>query len=277
MIEISHSSAGEEIVSIGGDTFNASAMASLMQTQVEYTTKIGSDENEEKLRSELAKFPLDLNLIDDTSYNGKYFISTDSHGERSFRYERANSAASKLGLSDLGDNYLDSTDAIYNSGITMALSDSLCDCVEYFFKSAREKSVRTFFDINYREKLWALDKAASKIQKILNTIDILFFSEEDLKLLGKIFQGELNQLGMPVIERKGRDGCIVHNHGDSKHIPGVKASSIDTTGAGDIFTGSFIAKYLETEDLYVSAELANKLAAKHTEYRGGIPKEGLVL
>lgn len=272
MIEVS-----ADTVSIGGDTFNAASMAAVSGVRVEYTTRLGTDEYREQLSTQMSSFPLELKFIQDSSRaNGKYFISNDKVGERTFRYERENSAASALCFEDFGDSYLNDTDALFNSGITMALSQSLCKCTLKLYEQARSQNVMTFFDVNYREKLWDLERASVEIEKVLKFVDYLFISEDDLELISRIIKNPLNDSSAAIIERKGSEGCVVHFKKESTVIAGVKVSPIDTTGAGDVFTGSFIAHYLKTKDLVASATIANKMAARHTEYQGGTPKEGLL-
>lgn len=275
MVEVGITATGMEHLSIGGDTFNASAMMALAGVAVEYSTKLGRDEYSELLQTEMGKLPLRLKFFEDESFNGSYKITNSADGERVFEYNRRGSAASKLSLEDLTVNYLDSTDGLYNSGITMALSKSTCECVIQLFQMAKKKNITTFFDVNFREKLWSKEKAAEMISKVLPSVDILFLSADDLEIINLIIKKDLNQFGIPVIERKGSEGCLIHNAGKSVLVSGVKATPVDTTGAGDIFSGAFIATYLRTKDLIQSAKSANKCAALHTEYLGGVPKQGI--
>jgi ribokinase len=55
----------------------------------------------------------------------------------------------------------------------------------------------------------------------------------------------------------GRDGCLVREATDAILVIGAPpVQVVDTTGAGDVFTGTFVAEWMRTGDPIASAELA---------------------
>ena len=59
----------------------------------------------------------------------------------------------------------------------------------------------------------------------------------------------------------GKDGAIVCDGGETTLIPGVPTTPIDTTGAGDIFAGSFLFALCRGQSFQEAAILANQSAS----------------
>jgi sugar/nucleoside kinase (ribokinase family) len=65
-----------------------------------------------------------------------------------------------------------------------------------------------------------------------------------------------------VIVRTGPDGCLISRRGDSPvFVPGVAVTAVDTNGAGDAHTGTFIAALARGAGETEAARLANAAAA----------------
>lgn len=77
-----------------------------------------------------------------------------------------------------------------------------------------------------------------------------------------------------VMMTAGSDGCYVRMDGRTVHFPAFPIHAVDTTGAGDVFHGAFLAKWLETKDIAASIRFASAAAAlkcKKPGGRSGIP------
>ena len=60
----------------------------------------------------------------------------------------------------------------------------------------------------------------------------------------------------------GKDGAIVCDGKETSLIPGIQTTPVDTTGAGDIFAGSFLFSLCRGKSFKESAALANSMASK---------------
>lgn len=76
-----------------------------------------------------------------------------------------------------------------------------------------------------------------------------------------------------VVIKLGADGCLITTRTQSIHVEGYLAKTIDTTGAGDTFAAAFLSAILNGKGLEEAGRLANRLAARSTEYLGATPKE----
>ena len=86
-------------------------------------------------------------------------------------------------------------------------------------------------------------------------------------------------LGTPrvVMMTAGADGVYAVAGGKVHHYPAFQVRAVDTTGAGDVFHGAFLTRWLETEDTEESIRFAQAAAALkclRPGGRAGIPDRG---
>lgn len=93
-------------------------------------------------------------------------------------YDRAHSSFTTFVKEELPDDIYGSTNIFHTSGITLALSDSVCRNVIEMMKRFHDAGALISFDVNYRATLWSEEKARETIKGILPLIDLLFVSEE---------------------------------------------------------------------------------------------------
>jgi len=73
-----------------------------------------------------------------------------------------------------------------------------------------------------------------------------------------------------VVVTAGADGAWIYTKNKLEHVKGYKVSVQDTTGAGDVFDGAFLHKYIQTEDAFLSLKYANAAAAISTTGKGAL-------
>ncbi|MGO2080621.1 MAG: ribokinase [Glutamicibacter arilaitensis] len=67
----------------------------------------------------------------------------------------------------------------------------------------------------------------------------------------------------------GANGCLVAEQASGiQQLPAVKVKAVDTTGAGDAFTGAVAARLANGDDLVQAAEFAGKFAALTVQAHG---------
>jgi len=77
----------------------------------------------------------------------------------------------------------------------------------------------------------------------------------------------------------GDSGAMVATRDKRERIPARPAKLVDATGAGDMFTGAFLAEYLRTGNAFAAGRYANVAAALSTEGFGAVapmPKRAVV-
>lgn len=78
----------------------------------------------------------------------------------------------------------------------------------------------------------------------------------------------LSRTGKVVLVKLGPRGCLVASGGKILKVPGVPATTVDTTGAGDAFLGAFLYCISHRHTMTTSAAFGNWFASKKTEGLG---------
>jgi len=106
-------------------------------------------------------------------------------------YNRANEAATQLKPGDFDWNAIFGAGVrwFHSGGIFAALSSTTPELIIEAMQAAKSHAAIVSFDLNFREKLWALsggqDRARQVLSRILSAVDVLVGNEEDLqKALG---------------------------------------------------------------------------------------------
>lgn len=135
------------------------------------------------------------------------------------------------------------------------------------------------FDVNLRRPFYSREIVASSLDRAnalkLNDEELPLISEmlglgdsEDQRLYALRDRYRLDL----VIYTKGAKGSrIITTTADEQH-PGYPASVVDTVGAGDAFTATVIAGWLQGLELKRLQELANRVAAYVCSQAGAVPR-----
>ena len=106
-------------------------------------------------------------------------------------YNRANEAAAQLKPGDFDWNAIFGAGVrwFHSGGIFAALSSTTPELIIEAMQAAKSHAAIVSFDLNFRDKLWALsggpDRARQVLGRILSAVDVLVGNEEDLqKALG---------------------------------------------------------------------------------------------
>ena len=105
---------------------------------------------------------------------------------------------------------------------------------------------------------------------ILQWCDIVVPNEHEVELLGGV--GHLLALGArAVVVTLGSRGSDLHTAGGLVHIDPFSVVPVDTTGAGDTFSGSLCARLAAGDDLPTALRFASAAGALCTTVAGAVP------
>lgn len=270
----------------GGDTSNAAVAAARQGAAVGYLTRVGDDHFGERFVDLWRREGVDVTHVarDPEAPTGIYFISHDERGHH-FSYYRAGSAASRLRADDLPREAIADARVLHVSGISQAISSSACDAVFEAVAIARAGGTLVSYDPNVRPKLWPAPRARAVVLESVRHADLCLPSLEDATLLfgertPDAHADALLAAGARLVALKlGRDGVLVATADERHHVAGFAVDSVDATGAGDTFDGSFLTERLRGADLVAAARYANAAAALSTLGYGAvdpIPRRGEV-
>lgn len=118
-------------------------------------------------------------------------------------------------------------------------------------------------------------KPWKEAKDILSYVHFLKTTEKELKLVASSCRDEeeavmwiMNQGPNILIVTRGARGASVFTKWEEISIPAPSTSTVDPTGAGDVFALTFLAKYLKSSDIQNSAAYAGAFAALSTEMFG---------
>src|SRR5262245_61228076 len=196
MIELARSASGPLCYDrrYGGDTLNTAVyLARLLKPEaarIQYVTRLGDDPLSDWMIAGFQSEGVDCSHIARVKDRrpGLYIIDTDAKGERSFSYWRGEAPARQLFEDPELARQLSDADAIYTSGITLAiLPDPGRERLIGLMREFKARGRIAAFDTNYRGRLWpAPEAAASWMRKAIEASTHALPSSDDLEqIFGK--------------------------------------------------------------------------------------------
>ncbi|MEJ0013597.1 MAG: sugar kinase [Bauldia sp.] len=270
----------------GGDTSNAAIAAARQGAKVGYVTAVGADQFGDSFLALWQGEGIDVSAVkrSPVAHTGLYFVNHGPSGHV-FSYMRAGSAASRITPEDMPVEAIHAAKVVHASGISQAISSSAADAVFHAMRTARAAGVAVSYDTNLRLRLWPLDRARAVIHAAAGLSDILRPSIDDARQLtglddpDKIADFYLSVGPKVVAMTLGSEGALIATKEKRERIAPRAAKLVDATGAGDTFTGAFLAEYLRTGDAFAAGRYANVAAALSTEGYGAVapmPKRAAV-
>ena len=253
--------------------------------------KVGDDAFGRLLIETLKEAGIDTRavLADPERFTTLAFVSLDESGNRDFSFARKPGADTCLTPEEVEEN----ADLIRNSKVfhfgTLSLTDEpAASATRRALEIAREAGCLISLDPNLRKPLWKSEAAAKEaIEWSLRQADIVKISDEEIDFLWGLepeagARKLLAEYGVRLVYATlGPKGC----HAASASGAAVTVESpkgihvIDTTGAGDIFGGSAMSRFLKigrTPEALTEADLrgivgfACAAASLSTQIQGGI-------
>jgi 2-dehydro-3-deoxygluconokinase len=291
MIELTAQADNTYSQSVAGDTYNTACTLQCLGLKVVYVTDLGTGPSANSIRDHVADFTIQLlepqhkTLLEP----GSYTVSNDSQGERSFEYNRNNSAANAL-FNDVEAfkiilNRIPKSRFCYFSGITLALMNIECrQLLGRFLTKFREQGGKVILDPNYRPIIWeSQDEAQKTIAQFRLNADIYLPGLEEEALLYAATSSEqvVTQLmaeGMnEIVIKNGAESCTLLSEKTIEQVDiNPSTSVVDTTGAGDTFNGGYIGARCKGVNPKEAIIFAASAAAMILNVRGGVlPKKQL--
>jgi len=149
----------------------------------------------------------------------------------------------------------------------------------YHFLELVPESAYRIFDINLRQHFYSKEV----IQESLLHCNILKINDEEAAEIARLFgfagmnEQEiclhlLEKYNLEIIvETKGAIGSYVFTAGETSYLDAPKVSVVDTVGAGDSFTGAFVAALLQGKTIREAHQLAVETSAYVCTQHGAMP------
>ena len=128
------------------------------------------------------------------------------------------------------------------------------------------------FDINLRQQFYTRDI----IEASLRRCNILKINDEELDIVGPMLGKDRRQLiadyGLSMLVLTcGTEGSYILTADDESFLPTPKVEVVDTVGAGDSFTGAFVASLLSGRSIREAHQKAVEVSAFVCTQAGAMP------
>ena len=265
-------------ISPGGQTATTLCTCAAMGLEPTYIGAVGNDDNGELIRDELTNRSVDVShlAIRDSSNAFAVILLHDAHGERVVLWDRTS-------VLDLEPEEID-PDVI--RGARLLHVDDVDEGAAILAASiAREAGIPVTSDI---------ERIGARTGELLAAVSIPIFAEHVLEELTgeKDFERGLRKIqaqkASTAADRKGprrisedmtcvtlgSRGAMLLAGDRIYRVTGIPVDVVDSTGAGDVFRGAFIAALLRgdaPQDILRFANLAAALSCTRPGAIGGIP------
>ncbi|MFC3032691.1 sugar kinase [Pseudoalteromonas fenneropenaei] len=301
----------------GGDTYNSAVYFKRLcgtQCEVQYATAVGSDALSAAALQQWQAEGLGVTYlaIDSKRTLGRYGITLSEGGERTFHYDRSNSAARAYFQTPLAAKLQAAianreVDNLYFSGISLAIL-SPADRAQLLTLAVLQKRLggRVIFDSNYRAKLWqaalnneddnaaesnvesTLESAAQVAAKWYHTLyqlaDVLLITNDDHSA---VF-GDSDEAAMvafyrsypqaEVVIKQGTQDTLVLTAAQLQRFAVAAISKpVDTTAAGDAFAAGYLAARNQGQSIATAVTIAQQLAGQVIMAPGAIVETSVAL
>lgn len=204
--------------------------------------------------------------VDEHGTTGVAFVSYRRSGERSFVFHLAETASGRFRLAD-PQTALAGVDCVHlmgSSAFSAAAVEALCEVAD----AAAAAGVRLSFDPNLRPEMLTRPEYAEALRSLLSRAWLVLASEGELQaLLGDATDEQcatrlLAGAAEAVVIKRGEAGANLFRRGhDEVSVPGLAVATVDPTGAGDCFGGTFLALHLQGADMGEALRYANVAGA----------------
>ncbi|MFE3037074.1 carbohydrate kinase family protein [Streptomyces canus] len=203
-------------------------------------------------------------------------VDTGEAAERTFLTDSG--ASLRLDPGDWSDALLDGVARLHLSGYLL-FSESSRALVAVALESARARGVRVSLDPASAGFLREMGPA--RFLSLIEGVDVLLPSRDEACLLTGLpdvadAAAKLSRHVPLVVAKQGAEGALIARSGTVyAHVPAVAATPRDTTGAGDAFTGAFLAALLAgaaPEDAAAEGCRAGALAVERVGGRPPVPE-----
>ncbi|MFJ8633348.1 carbohydrate kinase family protein [Streptomyces sp. NPDC093568] len=199
-------------------------------------------------------------------------VDTGAAAERTFLTDSG--ASLRLDPGDWSDALLDGVVWLHLSGYLL-FSEQGRALVPVTLASARARGVPVSLDPASAGFL--VELGVDRFLALAEGVDVLLPSRDEACLLTGLPDAQdaaakLSRQVPLVVAKQGADGALVARSGAvSARVPAVPATPTDTTGAGDAFTGAFLAALLSGVGAEAAAREGCRAGARAVERVGGRP------
>lgn len=250
-----------ETAYVGGCAINIAATINNLGGNAHIVSYVGNDKTGEQIMNYIRKNKFAEDFIKQTEgISGYCLVFKEPDGERTFLTKKGVEGNFDTGLLDNIDNIRAKVGAVTGYYLLNENASLIMDCIEVM----RVSGTKFIFDPGPlvgsidKEILKRMVKASAVITP--NEAELAVFEQEDKNFIENFIKNK----GIVVRKQGNRGGMCYTRHGIFNYNS-IKTEAVDTTGAGDSFTGALCYSLGSGTDIKSSVELASVCAAKTVE------------
>ena len=264
---------------LGGAAFNLAAHAAKLGLNAELVSRVGSDDLGRRAIDEAKRLRVGTSFVEvDSRYpTGTVTVTVASDGQPEY----------EIGCPAAWDHI-----HFEEQSIKLRQPDAICfgtlaqrNLISRRALASLLRSVDpcpVFYDVNLRQTFYSKEV----IEWGFNRASVVKMNNQESRLIGNLLlDGDLDEESCAlrlrdryripiVLVTLGASGCLVIDHTGATHIPGRSVKVVDTIGAGDAFSATFLAGWLRGLSPQHAVVLANRVGAYVASQRGAIPEYG---
>lgn len=248
----------------GGSAANTMVAVAQLGAKSFYSCKVANDATGDFFMKDLAAAGVETNLDKGRSdgVSGECISMVTPDAERSMMTHLGISEA--LSTTELDEAALKNSRYLYIEGY-LVTSPTAMAAARRAQDVAREAGVIVSLTLSDPAIVENFKAAFDEFAE--NGVDLIFCNEDEAMIWTASQTPEeafskLKTVANMAVMTQGKDGAMTWDGKTEAHAPGVAADAVDTTGAGDIFAGSFLAGISQGQSFQEAATLSNRLAAK---------------
>lgn len=272
----------------GGAPGNFLAALNVYGKKTAFLGKVGADTFGHLLLGTLQRAGIDTRgvVIDPDYFTTLAFVTFDRAGDRSFSFARKPGADTQLRWEEIDKGLMDEA-RVFHFGTLSLTDEPVRTATQKAVTYAKQTGKLISCDPNLRVPLWrSEEEAREQMLWSLQQADVVKISDNEVSFLWACSPEEGAEKLLREFDVKlamvtlGAEGCLLRTKNACFRAPAPKVHPVDTTGAGDIFGGSAMARFLDLEkdpdaltrdDLSYIGTYALMAASLSTERSGGIP------
>ena len=246
----------------GGKGANQAVAAARLGGQVQMFGCVGGDQFGQETKANLARNGVDVTAV-------KTIENTTTGSAHITVFEGDNAIVYVPGANqEVTVDYLKSVEADLLTCTYFVIQNEIpMPSIQYLIDLAEEHDIKVTYD---PAPFIEIDKA------YLEKVDYLLPNETEAKeMFGDLETGALlGQYPAQLLITMGGDGVRYHDGEMAVHVPAIKGNVVDTTGAGDTFSGAFtvaLSKGNSLADAIQFASIAGSLSVQKFGAQGGMP------
>ncbi len=238
---------------VGGAPANVCAAFAKLGGRSRLLTQLGDDPFGHRIIHSLESAGVETDCISltDKANTALAFVSLAQNGERTFSFYRKPSADMLYSADSVKEEYFDDVFCLHFCSVSIG---------DFPMKDAHKKAIDIIkrkggivsFDPNLRFNLWeSADALKAAVREFIPQSDIVKLSEDELEFVTGFTAEQdgakwlFDQGVKMMLCTLGSKGAYAFTENSTVFSPAYNVQAVDTTGAGDGFTGAFLYKLQE--------------------------------